>query len=133
VKVEANCIKAVEETVKTLGRIDILFNNAAQQLENHDILTLDSKQWEDTFAVNIHPYFYFAKAVIPHMQPGSAIVNNASINAYIGRPDLLDYTCKFLPFALQLCTTEQLPFSDQGSNRFFHSWSFKSNCGQQTD
>jgi len=92
VKSEENCIKAVEETVKTLGRIDILFNNAAQQLENSDILTLDSKQWEDTFAVNIHPYFYFAKAVIPHMQPGSAIVNNASINAYIGRPDLLDYT-----------------------------------------
>lgn len=26
------------------------------------------------------------------MKPGSAIINNASINAYIGRPDLLDYT-----------------------------------------
>lgn len=40
----------------------------------------------------MHPTFYFAKAFIPHMKPGSSIINNASINAYIGRPDLLDYT-----------------------------------------
>ncbi|KZV76200.1 NAD-P-binding protein [Peniophora sp. CONT] len=92
IKSESNCVKAVSETLSIFGRIDILFNNAAQQLENHDILTLDSKQWEDTFAVNMHPMFYFAKAVIPHMKPGSSIINNASINAYIGRPDLLDYT-----------------------------------------
>lgn len=49
VKSEANCRKAVEGTLSVFGRIDILFNNAAQQLENYDILTFDSKQWEDTF------------------------------------------------------------------------------------
>lgn len=32
------------------------------------------------------------KYALPHMQPGAAIINNASINAYVGRPDLLDYT-----------------------------------------
>ena len=49
-------------------------------------------QWVFTFDTNIHPYFYLAKYTLPHMSPGSAIINNASINAYIGRPDLLDYT-----------------------------------------
>ena len=39
----------------------------------------------------VHPYFYMAKYTHPHLSRGSAIINNASINAYIGRPDLLDY------------------------------------------
>lgn len=45
-----------------------------------------------TFNTNIHPYFFLAKYALPHMKGGSTIINNASINAYIGRPDLLDYT-----------------------------------------
>ncbi|GAA5906249.1 hypothetical protein JCM6882_006086 [Rhodosporidiobolus microsporus] len=93
-KSESNCIQAVEKTVAKFGRMDVLFNNAAQQLENKDITTLDSKQWEDTFQVNIHSYYYMSKAAVPHLlkQKGSSIVNNASVNAFIGRPDLLDYT-----------------------------------------
>ncbi|GAA6015843.1 hypothetical protein JCM10207_008815 [Rhodosporidiobolus poonsookiae] len=93
-KSESNCVQAVEATVKEFGRLDILFNNAAQQLENQDILTLDSKQWEDTFQINMNSYFYCAKAAIPHLKQnkGANIVNNASVNAFIGRPDLLDYT-----------------------------------------
>lgn len=44
------------------------------------------------FNTNIHPFFYLSKYALPHMSHGSTIINNASINAYIGRPDLLDYT-----------------------------------------
>ena len=49
-------------------------------------------QWLHTFNTNIHPYFFLAKYALPHMTRGSTIINNASINAYVGRPDLLDYT-----------------------------------------
>ena len=37
-------------------------------------------------------FFYTTKYALEHMHRGDTIVNDASINAYIGRPDLLDYT-----------------------------------------
>jgi NAD(P)-dependent dehydrogenase (short-subunit alcohol dehydrogenase family) len=49
-------------------------------------------QWERTFDTNIHPFFYLSKYVLPHMKRGSTIINCASVNPYIGRGDLLDYT-----------------------------------------
>jgi NAD(P)-dependent dehydrogenase (short-subunit alcohol dehydrogenase family) len=57
-----------------------------------DIKDLSEDQWVHTFNINIHAYFYMAKYALEHMESGATIINNASINAYIGRPDLLDYT-----------------------------------------
>ncbi|CRK18384.1 hypothetical protein BN1723_018249, partial [Verticillium longisporum] len=75
-----------------LGGIDILFNNAAYQMMVENIKDLSEDQWLHTFNTNIHPFFFLSKYALPHMKPGATIINNASINAYIGRPDLLDYT-----------------------------------------
>ncbi|KAF2653352.1 NAD(P)-binding protein [Lophiostoma macrostomum CBS 122681] len=87
-----NCKKLVETAIKELGGIDILVNNHAYQMMVEDIKDLDEDQWVHTFNTNIHPFFYLSKYTLPHMKKGSTIINNASINAYIGRPDLLDYT-----------------------------------------
>jgi len=87
-----NCKKTVEEAVKQMGGIDILVNNHAYQMMVNDIKDLTEDQWEHTFQTNIHPFFYLSKYTLPHMKKGSTIINNASINAYVGRPDLLDYT-----------------------------------------
>jgi NAD(P)-dependent dehydrogenase (short-subunit alcohol dehydrogenase family) len=57
-----------------------------------DIKDLPEEQWVHTFNINIHSFFYISKYALPHMKAGATIINNASINAYIGRPDLLDYT-----------------------------------------
>ncbi|KAJ5176442.1 uncharacterized protein N7482_002319 [Penicillium canariense] len=87
-----NCKKVIETAVKTLGGIDILVNNAAFQHMLNDISELDEEQWLRTFDTNIHPFFYLSKYSLPHMQQGSTIINCASVNPYIGRGDLLDYT-----------------------------------------
>jgi NAD(P)-dependent dehydrogenase (short-subunit alcohol dehydrogenase family) len=87
-----NCKRVVDEALKQMGGIDILCNNHAYQMMVEDIKDLDEDQWVHTFNTNIHPFFYLSKYVLPHMKKGSTIINNASINAYIGRPDLLDYT-----------------------------------------
>jgi len=87
-----NCKAVVDAAVKAMGGLDILVNNAAYQMMVEDILDLPEEQWIHTFNTNIHPMFYLSKYAIPHLKKGSTIINNASINAYIGRPDLLDYT-----------------------------------------
>lgn len=46
-----------------------------RQLENHKIEDLDSKQWEDCFQLNIHSYFYAAKAALKYIPKGGSIIN----------------------------------------------------------
>lgn len=87
-----NCEAVVKSALEKMGKVNILFNNAAYQMVQKDITDLPYEQWHKTFDTNIHPFFYFSKMLIPQMSRGDVIINNASINAYIGRPDLLDYT-----------------------------------------
>jgi NAD(P)-dependent dehydrogenase (short-subunit alcohol dehydrogenase family) len=74
-----------------LGGIDILVNNAAHQASFESIEDISDEEWELTFKVNIHSMFYLTKAAVPHMRPGSAIINTASINSDIPNPTLLAY------------------------------------------
>jgi NAD(P)-dependent dehydrogenase (short-subunit alcohol dehydrogenase family) len=87
-----NCKKVIDVALQSLGGIDILVNNAAFQHMLSDISELSEDQWERTFDTNIHPFFYLSKYALPHMKRGSTIINCSSVNHYIGRPDLLDYT-----------------------------------------
>jgi NAD(P)-dependent dehydrogenase (short-subunit alcohol dehydrogenase family) len=77
--------------VQELGGVDILVNNAAHQANFHSIEEISDEEWEKTFRVNIHAMFYLTKAAVPHMRPGSAIINTASINADAPNPSLLAY------------------------------------------
>lgn len=67
-------------------------NNAAFQMVQQDITDITNEQWIKTFDTNIHSFFFLSKLIVPHMKQGDVVINCASINAYIGRPDLLDYT-----------------------------------------
>jgi NAD(P)-dependent dehydrogenase (short-subunit alcohol dehydrogenase family) len=89
---EENCKRIVEETLKSFGRIDILVNNAGIQFDQKSIEDISAEQWEQTFRVNIFAQFYLSKYVVPHLKEGSAIVNTASINAFKGNQELMDYS-----------------------------------------
>ena len=86
-----HCRSIVDTAVRELGGIDILVNNAAHQATFASIDDISDEEWELTFRVNIHAMFYLTKAAVPHMKPGSAIINTASINADSPSPSLLAY------------------------------------------
>jgi NAD(P)-dependent dehydrogenase (short-subunit alcohol dehydrogenase family) len=85
------CRKIIQKAIDELGGIDILVNNAAHQATFKSIEDISDEEWELTFKVNIHAMFYLTKAAVPHMKPGSAIINTASINADTPNPTLLAY------------------------------------------
>lgn len=92
VKDEADCQSAVEQIVKELGHLDIIVNNAAIQHPQDSIEKITSQQLEDTFQTNIFSQFHIVKAALPHLKKGSAIINTASVTAYRGSEQLLDYS-----------------------------------------
>ncbi|GER65757.1 SDR family oxidoreductase [Weizmannia acidilactici] len=89
---EQHCRDAVEKTVSTFGKLDILVNNAAEQHPQESILGITEEQLEKTFRTNIFSQFFMVKAALPHLKKGSSIINTASITAYKGNPQLIDYS-----------------------------------------
>lgn len=86
------CRDAVEQTVEEFGRLDVLVNNAAMQESAEKLEDVTEEQWDNTFKTNIYAYFRLAKAALPHLQPGSAIINTGSITGLQGSESLLDYS-----------------------------------------
>jgi NAD(P)-dependent dehydrogenase (short-subunit alcohol dehydrogenase family) len=89
---ESFCRRAVDQTVKEFGKLDILVNNAAEQHPKSSLEEITAEQLEKTFRTNIFAYFFMAKAALPHLKEGSSIINTTSVTAYKGSPQLLDYS-----------------------------------------
>jgi NAD(P)-dependent dehydrogenase (short-subunit alcohol dehydrogenase family) len=89
---EKFCRDAVARTKRELGKIDILVNNAAEQHPRESITQITERQLERTFRTNIFAMFFLTKAVMPHFKKGGVIINCASVTAYQGSPELLDYS-----------------------------------------
>lgn len=88
---EAHCQSLVQRTVDELGGIDILVNNAAFQRTYAELTDISSDEWDTTLRTNIYAPFYLSKAAVPHMEPGSAIINTTSIQSKSPSPELLAY------------------------------------------
>jgi len=88
---EAHCRSLIERTIAEFGQLDILVNNAAFQMSREGIEQIPDGEWEHTFKTNIFAMYYLCKAAWPHLPPGSAVINTASIQAYQPSPELLPY------------------------------------------
>jgi NAD(P)-dependent dehydrogenase (short-subunit alcohol dehydrogenase family) len=89
---EKTCRRMVDRSVKELGKLDILVNNASEQHPQKSIEDITSEQLERTFRTNVFGYFFMTKAALKHLREGSCIINTTSVTAYKGSADLLDYS-----------------------------------------
>jgi hypothetical protein len=87
----AHCRAIVERAMAEFGRIDVLVNNAAFQRTYEALEDISDEEWNYTFQTNITAMFYLAKAAVPHMRPGSSIINTTSIQSDKPSPMLLAY------------------------------------------
>lgn len=92
VRESAECRNAVARTVRELGGLNVLVNNAAFQMAQQRFEDITEAQWDRTFRTNIYGYFFMAQAALPHLGEGDAIINTGSIVGLTGLPILVDYT-----------------------------------------
>lgn len=85
------CTEAVEQTVRQLGGLNVLINNAAEQHEQTHLENISEDQLRRTFDTNIFSMFFLSQAALPHMKKGDSIINTTSIVAYRGHESLIDY------------------------------------------
>lgn len=85
------CEQAVQQIVDTFGHLDILVNNAAFQEHAASLEDIDDTRLDETLRTNVHGYFHMAKAVLPHLKQGDAIINTGSVVGLQGSAKLLDY------------------------------------------
>jgi len=91
VKDAAFCQMAVDKTVQEFGRLDVLVNNAAFQEHSRSIHDITEERFDETLRTNVYGYFHMAKAALPHLKRGAAIINTGSVVGLEGRRNLLDY------------------------------------------
>jgi len=89
---EENCKKAVEEHMKVFGKLNVLVNNSAMQEICNDLRDIDLSVVEKTYRTNILSIFAMTKYALQHMKRGSSIINSSSVAAYMGNPQLVDYS-----------------------------------------
>ncbi|WP_312757717.1 SDR family oxidoreductase [Pulveribacter sp.] len=86
------CASAVQATLKAFGKLNVLVNNAAFQVDAASLEELSEERFDETFRTNIYGYFHMARAALPHLQRGDAIVNTGSVTGLRGSKKLLDYS-----------------------------------------
>jgi len=86
------CEQAVRQVVQDFGTVDVLVNNAAFQLHVSRFEDLTEEHFDLTLKTNLYGYFHMVQACLPHMKPGSAIVNTGSVTGMFGSASIVDYS-----------------------------------------
>jgi NAD(P)-dependent dehydrogenase (short-subunit alcohol dehydrogenase family) len=88
---EAHCQQMIERAFDEFKRLDVLVNNAAFQMTHDSIEEFSTEEFDRTFKTNVYAMFWLCKYALPRMQPGSVIINTASIQSFDPSPNLLAY------------------------------------------
>ncbi|MER2031153.1 MULTISPECIES: SDR family oxidoreductase [Exiguobacterium] len=86
------CETLVQKTIDRFGRLDIIVNNASMQKPEDSLKDITDESMEKTFKTNIFGMMRLARAALPHLSLGSAIINTTSSTAYEGNALLIDYS-----------------------------------------
>jgi 3-oxoacyl-[acyl-carrier protein] reductase len=84
---------AVERTLATHGRLDIVVNNAGWTHRNRPLLEVSEAEFDKVYAVNVKSIYHMTQVVVPLMrrQGGGCIINMGSTAAVRPRPGLTWY------------------------------------------
>ena len=82
----------IEKAIDTFQRIDILCNNAGVNCEEKKIPDVSLEEWQKVIAINLTGVFLGMKYAIPSLEPGSSIVNIASIAGIKGQKLVSPYS-----------------------------------------
>ena len=86
------CKDIVDQTVKQLGKLNIVVNNAAEQHDQKSLIDITDEQLKSTYQTNIFSFFRVTRAALPHLKEGDCIINTTSVTAFRGSDHLLDYS-----------------------------------------
>ena len=89
---ESFCRQLVADTVRALGGLDILVSIATRPYVGADIADMSTEQFDAAFKSNIYAMFWLTKAALPHMGPGSSIINTSTPTSGGAADILLDYS-----------------------------------------
>jgi NAD(P)-dependent dehydrogenase (short-subunit alcohol dehydrogenase family) len=88
----ADCQRAVRHTAKSLGGLDVLFNNAGI-IHRANVVHTPEEEWDQVMAVNVKSIFLLSKYAIPIMAEagGGVIINMASGWGLVGGRRAVSY------------------------------------------
>jgi len=84
------CNDLIQSAVERFGRIDVLVNNAGAG-PFIGVMETDVEQWDASININLRPAWLCTQAAVPHMPPGSSVINIASNHAFYTMPGAFPY------------------------------------------